>query len=150
MARAPQNSRRQARPKLTLLGHQVKALAASPAAARLEAFPNPQLRRKYWIHFVCPEFTSLCPITGQPDFGIITIDYMPQRLCLESKSLELYLGDFRNYGTFHEAVVNRILDDVLRACRPRQARVTGKFNPRGGIAITVVAAHPAALRSADA
>jgi len=95
------------------------------------------------VTFDCPEFTSLCPITGQPDFGHLTIRYIPRRLCLESKSLKLYLFAFRNEGAFHEEVVNRILDDVVRAIRPARAEVTGVFRPRGGIAITVAAAYPA-------
>ena len=116
----------------------------SPAKARLETFRNAYPGRDYWIHFECPEFTALCPVTGQPDFGAITIDYIPNRVCLESKSLKLYLFAYRNHGAFHEAAVNRILDDLVAICRPRRLRVTGRFNPRGGIAITVTAEHPAA------
>lgn len=127
---------------LTLLGRKIGHFPASPDEARLEAFENKYPRRDYWIHFECPEFTSLCPITGQPDFGIIMIDYIPNRRCLESKSLKLYLFSFRNFGTFYEEAVNRILDDLVKACRPRKARVTGKFNPRGGIALTVTAGYP--------
>jgi len=129
-------------PGLTLLGRKVKRFPASPAEARLETFTNVHSRRNYWIHCDCPEFTSLCPITGQPDFGAISIEYIPDRRCIESKSLKLYLFSFRNYGTFHEEVVNRILDDLVKVCKPRQARVTGKFNPRGGITITVTAEYP--------
>ena len=117
----------------------------SPAKARLETFRNAYPQRDYWIHFECPEFTALCPITGQPDFGAIAIDYIPDRVCLESKSLKLYLFSFRNHGAFHEATVNRILDDLVTICRPRRLRVTGRFNPRGGIAITVTAEHPAEI-----
>lgn len=126
---------------LTLLGQSRTVYPASPDQARLEAFPNAHPGRDYWITFHCPEFTALCPITGQPDFGVITIEYIPHRLCLESKSLKLYLFSYRNHGTFHEAAVNRILDDVVKAVRPRQARVTGRFNARGGLAITVAAEH---------
>ncbi len=129
-------------PRLTLLRRSRTAIPSSPAKARLETFRNAYPQRDYWIHFECPEFTALCPITGQPDFGAITIDYIPDRLCLESKSLKLYLFSFRNHGTFHEAAVNRILDDIVSICRPRSLRVTGRFNPRGGIAITVTAEHP--------
>ena len=129
-------------PGLTLLGRKVKRVPASPADTRLETFANTHSRRDYWIHFDCPEFTALCPLTGQPDFGAITIEYIPARRCIESKSLKLYLFSFRNYGTFHEEVVNRILDDLVKVCQPRQARVTGKFNPRGGITITVTADYP--------
>ena len=93
-------------------------------------------------HARCSEFTCLCPITGQPDFAHITIRYVPNKLCLESKSLKLYLLSFRNHGTFHEEVVNRILHDVVKAIKPRQAVVKGVFNPRGGIGITVEATYP--------
>ncbi len=129
------------------MGNKIKNLPDTPGKARLETFPNPNPQRPYHICFDCPEFTSICPITGQPDFGVIEIDYVPHRVCLESKSLKLYLGSFRNYGAFHEAVVNRILDDLAAACRPRQARVTGRFNRRGGIAITVTADYPTTFRA---
>jgi len=126
-------------PQLTLLRQSESAYPDSPAEARLEAFPNANPGRDYVIRFDCPEFTSRCPITGQPDFGAIEIEYVPGRRCLESKSLKLYLFAYRNHPTFHEAAVNRILDDVVRAIRPRRIRVRGVFNPRGGIAITVEA-----------
>ena len=134
-------------PALTLLGKSRMEYPNHPDKARLEAFPNAHSGRNYWITFHCPEFTALCPITGQPDFGVITIEYIPNKMCLESKSLKLYLFSYRNHGTFHEAVVNRILDDVVKAIRPRQIRVTGKFNPRGGLAITVTAEHPQQLKA---
>lgn len=108
----------------------------------LEAFANQHPSRDYWITFDCPEFTALCPITGQPDFGHLVIRYVPNRLCVESKSLKLYLFAFRNHGTFHEDVVNRVLNDLVRAVRPRQAVVRGDFNRRGGISISVEAAYP--------
>jgi len=127
---------------LSLLGASKTILPAGPDQAVLESFPNPKPARPYWISLDCPEFTALCPITGQPDFGHLTIAYIPNRRCVESKALKLYLGSFRNHGAFHEAVTNRILDDLVRAIRPRQARVTGVFNRRGGIAITVVAEYP--------
>ena len=127
---------------LTQLGRKTP-LPASPARARLEAFPNRHPDRDYTIQFDCPEFTSLCPITGQPDFGRIVIDYVPDRLCLESKSLKLYLGSFRNEGSFAESITNQIRDDLVRACRPRRLTVTAEFTPRGGIGIRVVAAYPA-------
>jgi 7-cyano-7-deazaguanine reductase len=130
--------------RLTLLRPHAQAFPDSPDKARLEAFKNTHPKRDYWIHFDCPEFTSICPITGQPDFGHITLRYVPDRLCLESKSLKLYLFSFRNHGTFHEEAVNRILDDVVKAIKPRQAVVKGEFNPRGGIAITVEAEYPKA------
>jgi len=115
---------------------------SSPDATTLEAFDNEHPDRDYWIQFDCPEFTALCPVTNQPDFGKITIEYIPDQKCLESKSLKLYLFAYRNHGCFHEASVNRILDDVIHAIHPRKARVTGEFNARGGIAITVTAEHP--------
>ncbi len=128
---------------LTLLGKGTKTVYPdNPDEAVLESFPNPKPGRDYRIRFECPEFTALCPITGQPDFGRITIDYIPNRLCLESKALKLYLFSFRNHGTFHEAVTNRILDDLMKAIRPRMAKVTGTFNCRGGISIEVVAQYP--------
>ena len=128
--------------ELTLLKRSSTKFPDSPDKARLEAFQNTSHKRDYWIELDCPEFTSLCPVTGQPDFGHITIRYIPDRLCLESKSLKLYLFSFRNYGTFHEEVVNRILDDLVRTVKPRKAVVTGRFNARGGISINVEAAHP--------
>jgi 7-cyano-7-deazaguanine reductase len=127
---------------LTLLGKSKTVYPDKPEDAVLEAFPNPQPGRNYWITLDCPEFTALCPITGQPDFGHLTIAYVPDQLCVESKALKLYLFSYRNHGAFHEAVTNRILDDLLAAIRPRQARVTGSFNRRGGIAIQVVAEFP--------
>lgn len=130
-------------PGLTLLRRRPTRIPRSPDKACLETFHNTHPRRNYWINFECPEFTSLCPLTGQPDFGAITIEYIPDRVCLESKSLKLYLFSYRNHGTFHEAVVNRIMDDIAAVCRPRHLRVTGRFNPRGGIAITVTTEYPA-------
>ena len=128
--------------KLTLLGKSKTRYPDSPEKARLEAFRNANRKRDYWVEFDCPEFTAQCPITGQPDFGRITIRYIPDQWCLESKSLKLYLFAFRNVGSFHEAAVNRILDDLVAAIQPRRATVKGIFNPRGGIAITVEASHP--------
>lgn len=123
--------------KLTLLGKGKTEYPDSPDKATLEAFENAHPDRDYWITLDCPEFTALCPITGQPDFGHLTIRYIPDTQCLESKSLKLYLFSFRNHGAFHEAVVNRIMDDIVKAIHPRKINVTGKFNARGGIAITV-------------
>jgi len=127
---------------LTLLKRSAQAYPDSPDKAKLEAFENAYPKRDYWVHFDCPEFTCLCPITGQPDFAHITIRYIPNKLCLESKAMKLYLFSFRNHGTFHEEVVNRILDDVVKAIKPRQAIVEGVFNPRGGIGITIEAEYP--------
>ena len=111
----------------------------------LETFPNPCPNRPYEIDVVCPEFTSLCPITGQPDFGTIRITYSPGGRCLELKSLKLYIWSYRQEGAFYEDVVNRILDDLVAACEPREMVVRGEFNVRGGISTTVTARHPAAL-----
>ncbi len=126
---------------LTLLKRSRTRIPPSPDDARLESFPNKYPNREYNIEFDCPEFTSLCPVTGQPDFARIKIIYIPDEKCLESKSLKLYLGSFRNIGMFHEEITNRILDDLVAACGPRWARVTGMMNPRGGIAISVTAEY---------
>jgi len=103
----------------------------------LETFPNPKPDRDYEIRFDCPEFTCLCPMTGQPDFATIEIAYVPDALCVELKSLKLYLWSYRDEGAFHEAVTNRICDDLVAAVAPRRVTVTGRFNVRGGIATTV-------------
>lgn len=108
-----------------------------PAATGLETFPNPRPGRDYTIEISCPEFTSLCPKTGQPDFGVITFTYTPGELCVELKSLKLYLQTYRNRGIFYEAAVNQLLDDFVAACRPRRCQVVGAFTPRGGITTTV-------------
>ncbi|MDP9175351.1 MAG: preQ(1) synthase [Planctomycetota bacterium] len=98
----------------------------------LDAFPNPRPDRDYEIQFVFPEFTSLCPVTGQPDFATITINYIPDKRCVEMKSLKLYFFSFRDKGIFYEAVVNQILDDLVAILKPKQMKVTGKFAVRGG------------------
>ena len=108
----------------------------------LETFPNPKPERDYTIEIDCPEFTSVCPKTGQPDFGTITVRYVPDRLCLELKSLKLYLHSYRDRGVFYEAAVNAILDDLAAAARPRRMEVEGAFRPRGGITTRVVARTP--------
>lgn len=105
---------------------------------QLETFPNPRAGRDYAIHFDCPEFTCLCPITGQPDFATIVIEYVPAALCVELKSLKLYLWSYRNEGAFHEAVTNQICDDIVAAIAPTRITVTGKFWMRGGITTTVI------------
>jgi 7-cyano-7-deazaguanine reductase len=128
--------------ELTLLGHTTTRYPDSPDKAKLEAFPNAYRGRKYWVRFDCPEFTSRCPITDQPDFGRLSIEYIPDKLCLESKALKLYLFAFRNRNTFHEEAVNRIMDDIVEAIRPHEIVVTGHFNPRGGISISVEARWP--------
>ncbi len=110
-----------------------------PEAAILETFPNATPQRDYQIEFVHPEFTSLCPVTGQPDFGRIILRYVPADLCIESKSFKLYMVAFRNYGAFMETITNKVLDDLLIACSPRWMQVVGEFNARGGTSITVSA-----------
>jgi 7-cyano-7-deazaguanine reductase len=129
--------------RLTLLGRSKARVPASPAEARLETFPNPAPGRNYRIHFETDDFTSVCPVTGQPDFARIDIDYVPDRLCVESKSLKFYLSSYRNERAFNEAVTNRILDAFVKACAPREAIVTAQFSARGGIALTVRAEYPA-------
>ena len=115
----------------------------SDRTAGLEAFDNPRPEREYRIVHTCPEFTSVCPITGLPDFATITVDYVPDRLCVELKSLKYYLYGFRTQGIFYEAVVNRILDDLVAVCQPRSMTVTGAFAVRGGISSTVTATYAA-------
>jgi 7-cyano-7-deazaguanine reductase len=105
----------------------------------LETFENQYPSREYAIEIVCPEFTSVCPKTGQPDFGTLTLTYIPAKRCVELKSLKLYLQQFRNEGIFYEHVVNRILDDLVAVVRPRSMTLTGAFNARGGITTTVTA-----------
>jgi 7-cyano-7-deazaguanine reductase len=122
---------------------QLKALGSksvtpdTPNRDVLECFPNPAPAADYSVRFTCAEFTSVCPVTGQPDFGQLEIEYAPLALCLESKSLKLYLGSFRNEGAFWEDVMNRIADDAFGALQPRWLKLTGVMNSRGGIAITV-------------
>ncbi|HMM55061.1 MAG TPA: preQ(1) synthase [Candidatus Desulfobacillus sp.] len=111
----------------------------SQPSKSLEIFPNPQPSRDYLIHMEIPEFTCLCPKTGQPDFATLSLDYIPDRACVELKSLKLYIWSYRDEGAFHEAVTNRILDDLARATKPRFMRLTARFFVRGGIFTTVVA-----------
>jgi len=127
---------------LTLLRENESNYPETPEAGILEAFDNRYAERDYWITFDCPEFTARCPITNQPDFGRISIRYVPDGKCIESKSLKLYLFAYRNFNTFHEESVNRILDDIVTACAPRQCIVEGDFNARGGIGIKVSASSP--------
>jgi 7-cyano-7-deazaguanine reductase len=107
----------------------------------LETFPNPAPERDYRIHMEIPEFTCVCPMTGQPDFATLTLDYVADKLCVELKSLKLYVWSYRDEGTFHEAVTNKILDDLVSATKPRYMRLEAKFNVRGGIYTTVLAEH---------
>lgn len=115
----------------------------SQPSTELETFPNPRPGREYEIRFDCPEFTCLCPKTGQPDFATIRIRYVPAERCVELKSLKLYLWSFRDQGAFHEAVTNRILDDLVVAVNPRRMTVEGDFWVRGGIHTVVEATHEA-------
>ena len=126
-------------PSLTLLSRSHTEYPDTPDKARLESFVNAYPERDYEILFDCPEFTSLCPVTGQPDFGHIRVRYIADKLCIESKSLKLYLYSFRNHHTFHDEAVNRILTDLVKACKPRWMEVCGEFRPRGGIALTITA-----------
>src|SRR5687768_1888117 len=141
---SPEPSRR-----LTQLGHKSILSDAQIAAPRtiLETFDNPRPRRDYEIKFVFPEFTSMCPVTDQPDFATITIAYVPDRLCVEMKSLKLYFLAYRNKGIFYEAVVNTILDDLVATLKPRRMTVVGDFAPRGGTAGIVTATYQASKRS---
>jgi 7-cyano-7-deazaguanine reductase len=117
-------------------------MPSQPSRA-LESFPNPRPERDYEIRFNCPEFTCLCPVTGQPDFATIRIRYTPNERCVELKSLKLYLWSFRDEGQFHEAITNRILDDLVALLSPRFMAVEGDFYVRGGIGTVVVAEHRA-------
>ncbi len=114
--------------------------------ADLETFPNPEPARDYEIEITCPEFTSLCPKTGQPDFATLVIRYVPDRRCVELKSLKLYLFEYRNRGIFYEAATNAILDDLVRAVQPRRMSIEGRFSVRGGISTVVRAAYQAPAR----
>jgi len=107
----------------------------------LETFENPYPDRDYTIDTVCSEFTSMCPKTGQPDFGTLTLSYVPDRLCYELKSLKLYLQQFRNHGAFYESVTNQILDDLVAVTQPREMTLVAEFTPRGGISTTVTVEH---------
>ena len=115
--------------------------APEARAKALETFANPAPRRDYQIHMEIPEFTCLCPKTGQPDFAVLTLDYVADKLCVELKSLKLYIWSFRDEGHFHEDVTIRILDDLVRAVKPRFMRLTARFYVRGGIFTNVVAEH---------
>jgi 7-cyano-7-deazaguanine reductase len=120
--------------------------AATPSAQQtpfpvLEVFPNQYPHRNYVITIDIPEFTSVCPMTGLPDFGTITIDYVADEVCLELKALKYYMLAYRNHGVFYEHVVNKILDDMQAACKPRYMEITGKFTPRGGIRSTITATY---------
>jgi 7-cyano-7-deazaguanine reductase len=127
---------------LTLLGRSDKRLPASPEQAVLETFENRSQDREYWIHLDCPEFSSLCPVTAQPDTARIQIRYFPGARCLETKSVKFYLASFRNHPAFNEEIVNRILGDLVAVCEPKQMVVRGDFSSRGGIRLTAQAGYP--------
>jgi 7-cyano-7-deazaguanine reductase len=128
---------------LTKLGSHTAFAYDAPHASILEAFPNKFPQRDYIIIFEHPEFTSLCPMTGQPDFGTIRVRYVPGERCVESKSFKLYMGAFRNHGSFMESIVNTIAEDLISVLAPRRLTVEGIFNVRGGTGITVIADHTA-------
>ena len=113
-----------------------------PSTDVLETFENPSPQRDYVIETVCPEFTSMCPKTGQPDFGVLTITYVPGEVCFELKSLKMYLQQYRNFGAFYEAVTNRILDDLVSVTKPKRMRLLAQWTPRGGIRSNYVVEHP--------
>jgi len=118
------------------------AIPLRPSRDQLEVFPNQSSGRDYLIEIVCPEFTSVCPKTGQPDFGTLTFRYVPDALIVELKSLKVYLQSFRNEGIFYENVTNRILDDLVAVLQPRQITLVAQFTPRGGISSRIVVSHP--------
>ena len=130
-------------PSFVALGRHTEYRYDSPDPGLLDAFDNPYPASPWVVSLLCSEFTSLCPVTGQPDYGRLVIDYVPGRLCVESKSLKLYLMGFRNHGSFHEACVNQVADDLSAKLSPTYLRVYGDFNARGGIAI-----RPLAVRTA--
>ena len=123
--------------KLTQLGNKPTAQPTK----KLEIFPNPNVKRDFHIHMEIPEFTCLCPKTGQPDFATLYLDYIPDRHCVELKSLKLYMWSFRDEGCFHEAVTNQILDDLVKVTKPKYMKLTAKFYVRGGIFTNVTAEH---------
>lgn len=127
---------------LRLLGRSEAVYPSKPSSSTLEVFPNQFQKRNYWIQFDCPEFTSMCPVTGQPDFAAIQIRYVPDGQCIETKSLKFYLASYRNTRSFNEEIVNRILEDLVTACAPRSLEVHGEFSSRGGISVTVDASYP--------
>jgi 7-cyano-7-deazaguanine reductase len=114
----------------------------APSRDQLEIFTNQFPGRDYTIEIVCPEFTSVCPKTGQPDFGTLTFRYIPESTCVELKSLKVYLQSFRNEGIFYENVTNRILDDLVAVVQPRQMTLVAQFTPRGGISSRIIVSHP--------
>jgi 7-cyano-7-deazaguanine reductase len=126
---------------LTLLGRPVSRYPNAPSSKTIETFKNQYANRRYLIKFECADFTSLCPVTGQPDFAKITIEYVPSDRCIETKSLKFYLASYRNTRSFNEEIVNRVLDDVVAACSPQEALVYGEFAARGGISVSAEAQY---------
>jgi 7-cyano-7-deazaguanine reductase len=129
-------------PGITLLGNAAAPSPQTPSEAQLEIFENLFPARDYTITLDCPDFTSLCPVTGQPDFAHLIISYVPGLKCVETKSLKLYLASYRNQRSFNEEIINRVFSDLMKACKPRRLRVEGRFAARGGISLTVVVEHP--------
>lgn len=121
---------------ITLLGNTATSFPEEPSASVLETFPNRNPDREYWVKFDCSDFTSLCPVTGQPDFAKIRIEYVPADRCVETKSLKFYLSSFRSQKDFNENITNRIFDDFLKACSPKHLIVEAQFHARGGISLT--------------
>lgn len=122
--------------ELTLLGNSKQSFPEKPSFETLETFPNRNPDRDYWVKFDCTDFTSLCPVTGQPDFAKIHIEYIPGERCVETKSLKFYLASFRSQRDFNENITNRIFDDFKKACTPKRLIVEGQFHARGGISLT--------------
>ncbi len=122
--------------ELTRLGNSKQSFPEKPSFETLETFPNRNPDRDYWVKFDCTDFTSLCPVTGQPDFAKIHIEYMPGERCVETKSLKFYLASFRSQRDFNENITNRIFDDFKKACTPKRLIVEGQFHARGGISLT--------------
>lgn len=129
-------ARKTAYASLTRLGRKAQ-IPASPEKAVLETVPNPRPGTRYLVRFTCPEFTALCPVTGQPDFAHLVIDYLPDKALIESKSLKLFLHSFRNHGAFHEDCTLMVAEGIEKAARPRWLRIAGYWYPRGGIPIDV-------------
>ncbi len=125
-----------------LLGKNEPKFPDHPSPGILDTFPNKSAKRDYWIQFDCPEFTSMCPVTGQPDFGVIRIRYIPDSVCIETKSLKYYLAAFRNTRSFNEEIANRILEDLVSVCQPRKMIIEASFASRGGIKVSVEASFP--------
>ena len=127
---------------LTLLGRSDVQFPESPDGATIESFPNPNEGRVYWIELDCPEFSSLCPVTKQPDVARIRIRYSPDKLCVETKSLKFYLASYRNQKGFNEEIANRIADDLVKTCKPKRLELSASFASRGGISLSVEIKYP--------